>query len=482
MNAVLDVCAARISTEEADDQQILAAGGTWRHEEGYGTRRLSRPPSLTVWLLWHAAAAVVVTLIPSPRRLGGLMSLPDWQIAFLIEIAATYLASILVLTLWTRGGRSVWLLELGLIVSGVSGSYGLFLLLTESPYSRTVLAAACVLTPFFIGLSFILGASLQKVVIVILTAAAVLLQMAEHKAYELLTRALHLGPSPQLMKAVIDTQLYFVESLSFVHHFDICPTAAGSCRTPGNGGGISRFAGGYLLSTGEGALYVVELDKRNDALKVRSLPDRVPINEDEYVSKLGENVLHTFRVTYIRVRDKGPAFTLFAAHHYWKNDQNCGVLRVSKLECEYATFLAGKGDAKWQTLYETTPCLSARNGSITAGRESGGRMTLVADGNLLLTVGDHGWDGLAQKPAMAQEPNASYGKTVMIDLRTGGEAIYSLGHRNPQVLYVDPRGVIWETEHGPQGGDELNIMARGANYGWPLDTYGVQYGTERRQH
>src|SRR4030095_2917304 len=116
---------------------------------------------------------------------------------------------------------------------------------------------------------------------------------------------------------------------------------------------------------------------------------RVTSNEDEFVSKLGENVLHTFRVTYIRVRDKGPAFTLFAAHHYWKTDQNCGVLRVSKLECEYATFLAGKGDAKWQALYETTPWRWARNGRLDARGESGGRMALVGDGNLLLTVGDH---------------------------------------------------------------------------------------------
>ncbi len=382
-------------------------------------RRLSRPSSLTVWLLWHAAAVVVMTLIPSQLRLGPLVSLPDWEIAFLIEIAATYLASILILTLWTRGGRTVSLLELVLIVSGVFGSYCLFLLLTASPYSRTFLAAACVLTPFFIALSFALGASLQKVMIVVLTATAVLMQLAGSKPNELLTSALHLDPGPQLVKTVIDTQLYFVESLSFVHHFDVCPTAAGSCRAPGNGGGISRFAGGYLLSTGEGALYFVELDKRTDALKVRRLPDRVPINEDEYVSKLGENVLHTFRVTGILVQDKGPAFTLFAAHHFWKTDQNCGVLRVSKLEGESATFLAGKGDAKWQTLHETAPCLSARNGSITAGSESGGRMTFVGDGNLLLTVGDHEWDGLAQNPAMAQEPNASYGKTVIIHLRTG---------------------------------------------------------------
>jgi cytochrome c2 len=440
-------------------------------------RRLSRPPSLTVWVLWHAAAVVVMTLVPSQLRLGTLVSLPPWAATFLVELAATYVASIVILTFWTRGGRTVSLPELVWIVSAVFGSYCLFLLLTESPYSRSILAAAAVLTPFFIGLSFILGTSLQKLFVVLLTSAAVLMQLAGPKPNELLTRALHLGPVPKMIKTVIDTQLYFVESLSFVHYFDVCPTAGGPCRTPGNGGGIARFAGGYLLSTGEGALYLVERDKRSEALKVRSLADRVPINEKEYVAELGEDALHTFRVTGILVQDRGSAFTLLAAHHYWKVDQKCGVLRVSKLEGEYAVFLAGKEGAKWQTVYETGPCLEARNGSITAGSESGGRMTFVGDGNLLLTVGDHGWDGLAQRPAMAQEPNAAYGKTVLIDLRTGTSAIYSLGHRNPQGLYVDPRKVIWETEHGPQGGDELNIIERGANYGWPLDTYGVQYGT-----
>lgn len=56
--------------------------------------------------------------------------------------------------------------------------------------------------------------------------------------------------------------------------------------------------------------------------------------------------------------------------------------------------------------------------------------------------------------------------------------LFTLGNRNPQGMTRHPRtGVIWEIEHGPQGGDELNIIEAGANYGWPVVTHGVQYGS-----
>jgi glucose/arabinose dehydrogenase len=59
--------------------------------------------------------------------------------------------------------------------------------------------------------------------------------------------------------------------------------------------------------------------------------------------------------------------------------------------------------------------------------------------------------------------------------------IWSYGHRNPQGLAYDPAtGTLWETEHGPQGGDEINVIQKGANYGWPVIGYGANYtlGTE----
>ena len=56
------------------------------------------------------------------------------------------------------------------------------------------------------------------------------------------------------------------------------------------------------------------------------------------------------------------------------------------------------------------------------------------------------------------------------------EAIFSYGHRNPQGLTKHPlTGLIWSHEHGPQGGDEINIIKKGANYGWPVITYGINY-------
>ncbi|MFP3757965.1 PQQ-dependent sugar dehydrogenase, partial [Cupriavidus sp. SIMBA_020] len=54
--------------------------------------------------------------------------------------------------------------------------------------------------------------------------------------------------------------------------------------------------------------------------------------------------------------------------------------------------------------------------------------------------------------------------------------IWSYGHRNPQGMALNPwTGALWEHEHGPRGGDEINLVQAGRNYGWPLATYGINY-------
>src|SRR5882757_2483537 len=112
----------------------------------------------------------------------------------------------------------------------------------------------------------------------------------------------------------------------------------------------------------------------------------------------------------------------------------------------------------------------------------GGRMAFI-DGYLYITVGDrHHQD-------RAQELDNHAGK--ILRLRDDGSVppdnpfvgradakpeIWTYGHRNPQGLFVHPEtGELWEHEHGPLGGDELNIIHRGANYGWPVISYGWQY-------
>ena len=109
----------------------------------------------------------------------------------------------------------------------------------------------------------------------------------------------------------------------------------------------------------------------------------------------------------------------------------------------------------------------------------GGRMAFLADGTLLLTTGD-GFDYRES----AQDIDSGLGKVLR--MRDDGRPaagnpfpespyVYAYGLRNPQGLAVDRSGTIWLHEHGPRGGDELNVIEAGVNYGWPAITYGVDY-------
>jgi cytochrome c2 len=103
--------------------------------------------------------------------------------------------------------------------------------------------------------------------------------------------------------------------------------------------------------------------------------------------------------------------------------------------------------------------------------ESGGR--LASKGDLLyLTVGAY----MVRSSNVAQNAKSSFGKIIEIDLGTGKSKIVSVGHRNPQGLLITRSGELLSTEHGPAGGDELNLIAEGANYGWPNVTLGTDYG------
>jgi len=128
-----------------------------------------------------------------------------------------------------------------------------------------------------------------------------------------------------------------------------------------------------------------------------------------------------------------------------------------------------------------------------AGRgHYGGRMVIDADGYLFLTAGDRMVPSLGDLSAHpAQDPSNHHGVTIRLhdDGRVPTDnpfvgrddilpEIYSYGHRSPQGLAINPlTGDLWQTEHGPQGGDELNLIEPGKNYGWPVVGRGVNYGS-----
>ncbi len=133
--------------------------------------------------------------------------------------------------------------------------------------------------------------------------------------------------------------------------------------------------------------------------------------------------------------------------------------------------------------------LFVQNRHSQPGRHYGSKLAWLPDGTLLMSIGDRG-----AEPPRAQDPLDHAGK--LLRLNDDGSVptdnpltdddnvlpeIYSLGHRNIQGLIVHPEtGEIWATEHGPRGGDELNRIQAGKNYGWPVQTRGRDYRTQEQ--
>jgi aldose sugar dehydrogenase len=123
---------------------------------------------------------------------------------------------------------------------------------------------------------------------------------------------------------------------------------------------------------------------------------------------------------------------------------------------------------------------------VRSSKHFGSRLAFARDGRLFITLGERD-----SRRDDAQTLNNHHGKVVRIEpdgkvpadnpfVGRGGALpeIWSYGHRNVQGAAIHPQtGELWAHEHGPQGGDELNAVAPGRNYGWPVITYGREYGT-----
>ncbi|CAB3720787.1 Aldose sugar dehydrogenase YliI [Achromobacter deleyi] len=136
----------------------------------------------------------------------------------------------------------------------------------------------------------------------------------------------------------------------------------------------------------------------------------------------------------------------------------------------------GSGLQDFKVLFRQEPKLSE-------GQHFGSRLVFDGKGYLFISLGENN-----QRPT-AQDLDKLQGKVVRLKVDGSvpadnpfvGQAgarpeIWSYGHRNPQGMALNPwTGALWEHEHGPRGGDEINLVQPGKNYGWPLATYGINY-------
>lgn len=116
--------------------------------------------------------------------------------------------------------------------------------------------------------------------------------------------------------------------------------------------------------------------------------------------------------------------------------------------------------------------------------QAGGRLIVVKSGNVFLSVGNFGdaWLSSSQLSKSLTSPKSYFGKVIEISVKTKQATIFSFGHRNIQGLLQSRDGSIIASEHGPEGGDELNLLQKNYFYGWPYSSFGHDYSDDNGQY
>jgi aldose sugar dehydrogenase len=248
----------------------------------------------------------------------------------------------------------------------------------------------------------------------------------------------------------------------------------------GSGSAIAASGARTFIANQVGQFYEVDLDAA--AGSVRKLPLTLATNYDALRTfvrrELGERDrrVDTFGNKYGGVTDLlflNERRELAAAYTYFNPETKSVTSRVALLGLT-PDWQSGPG--RWRVVFESAPPINLYDDTDFRGNQAGGRLVAIDEHRLYLTVGDFAYDGVVHARSFPQDPATSYGKIIEINLDTLEHRIVAMGLRNPQGLMRDEEGRIWLTEHGPRGGDELDLIRPGKNYGWPLVTLGTDYG------
>ena len=233
--------------------------------------------------------------------------------------------------------------------------------------------------------------------------------------------------------------------------------------------GMAWLPDGRMLVTGkEGSLHLVS-GKQVTQVEIEGLPKLM----DSGQGGLLDIALHP--------ADKGPKVRVYMTMANGSSSENRTILVQGMFD--------GKKVSGVKTLFQASP-------SKTGGQHFGSRIAWLPDGTLLMSIGDGGNppQRVGNMLARDQAQNLGSHNGSILRLTADGKAapgnplaarsgalpeIWSYGHRNVQGLVVDPGGRVWASEHGPRGGDEINLVEGGKNYGWPLQSFGLDYSSRQ---
>ena len=220
----------------------------------------------------------------------------------------------------------------------------------------------------------------------------------------------------------------------------------------------------YLFISKCGDIHFAKLDTEMVLTKTgKKLSKFIPGSEESTLESNPKNVVYCKDLSGVKdsllINN-----ALFVAYTVWDDQFNGVRLAVSEFELDKNTYeLIFKRE-----IYLSRPAIKEP----ILGHQVGGKLAIGENDNTLyLSIGDF------SKPERVQDNTTSIGKVIRIDLKRLNAEVFASGLRSPSggLLFDRESNELWLTEHGPRGGDEINLIKRNKNYGWPIVSYGTIY-------
>jgi hypothetical protein len=234
-------------------------------------------------------------------------------------------------------------------------------------------------------------------------------------------------------------------------------------------GALESFEGNLLFVDGQGSLFEIS---DNDKVK-KIAPLKIQNNLKDFKKEYDGANFSAFTIKDMIISSSNGKNTMFLSSIGFDKNEKCYFMSVfsSNFTKENGVFRFFDFD----NIFKSRPCLYRHPLREFAGESSGGR--LAHDGRFVyLSIGDFQFDGVNAQNLL-QSKDSDYGKILQIDPISRAYQTVAQGLRNPQGMALTNIG-LFETEHGPQGGDEFNLinLSKIEDHGWPKATYGTDYG------
>lgn len=230
---------------------------------------------------------------------------------------------------------------------------------------------------------------------------------------------------------------------------------------PAGGGALEIINSKIVLMSRFGDFFIFNNDVVNKA-EIKPVPNGLSEHILRRATKPTIDILRAHNMAFDKSSNR-----LYASYtKYLNKDKNIFCISYIKIDL---SSLKSIGD--WTDIFVSSPINEAYPSL------AGGGKIIIKDRTLYFSIGYADVDvGSSENVPPSQNMNSSFGKIYAYDLDSKKFKILSIGHRNVQGMTFASNGDLLATEHGPQGGDEINLVSNGGNFGWPYATYGTNYG------